>query len=152
MSGDLVPSDNWKEVGTDTPQNAFQSFLAVLKAGDPARIESAVHWDLKWKEDITDEDRRLVEKSKQDYLEMLQRAPNKLSAFTLAPIAQGDTERTRVFFHMLTAEGTDIASNFEMIQLAGQWKPVLSMGWRFPKESSSFFTSPVFGPAIDLDR
>jgi len=152
MTVDFVAADNWKDVGADTPQNAFQSFLAVLKAGDPTRIESAVHWDLRWKEDITDEDRRLVEKSKQDYLEMLQRAPNKLSAFNLAPVAQNATERTRVFFHMLTTEGTEIPSSFEMIQSEGQWKPVLSMGWRFPKESSSFFTSPVFGPAIDLDR
>jgi hypothetical protein len=148
--GDFIPADNWKDVGLDTPQNAFQTFLAVLKTADQNRIESAVHWDLKWKEDTSDEDRRLVEKSKEDYLQMLQRAPSKLSAFNLAPLAQSATERTRVFFHMLTAEGAETASSFEMIQLEGQWKPVISIGWHYPKEASSFFTSPVFGPAIDL--
>jgi hypothetical protein len=39
-----------------------------------------------------------------------------------------------------------------MAQLEGQWKPVLTLGWRYPNEPSSFFTSAVFGPAIDLDR
>jgi RNA polymerase sigma factor (sigma-70 family) len=152
INTDFVSADDWKDIGADTPQHAFQSFLAVLKTGDPVRIESAVHWDLKWKEDVTDEDRRLVEKSKQDYLEMLERAPTKLSAFNLAPIPQSAEDRTRVFFHMLTPEGSDITSSFEMVQLEGQWKPILSLGWRFPKEPSSFFTSPVFGPAIDLER
>jgi RNA polymerase sigma factor (sigma-70 family) len=152
MDPDFVPADDWKDIGADTPQHGFQSFLAALKTGDPVRIESAVQWDLKWKEDLTDEDRRLMEKSKQDYLEMLKRAPAKLSAFNLAPIPQNTEDRTRVFFHLLTTEGTDIASSFEMVQLEGQWKPVLSLGWRYPKESSSFFTSPVFGPAIDLGR
>ena len=150
--GDFVPSDKWQDVGADTPQNAFQSFLAALKTGDLSRIESTIHWDLRWKDDVSDEDRGLVEKSKKDYLEMLQRAPNKLSAFNLAPTPPGAADRTRVFFHILTTEGTELASSFEMIQSDGQWKPVLSMGWRFPKEPSSFFTTPVFGPAIDLDR
>src|SRR5207253_2914904 len=53
VTGEFVPADKWEEVGTDTPQNAFQSFLAVLKTGDPTRIESAIHWEPKWKEDIT---------------------------------------------------------------------------------------------------
>ena len=93
-----------------------------------------------------------MEKSKQDYLEMLQRAPNKLTAFDLPPIANTDRQRMRVFFRTLTSEGEELPSNFEMIQEDGRWKPVLSMGWRNPKAPSSFFTSPVFGPAIDLER
>jgi RNA polymerase sigma factor (sigma-70 family) len=150
---DFVTADNWKDVGADTPENAFQSFLATLKAGDPERIQAAVHWELNWKENVTEEDRRLVEKSKQDYLEMLLRAPNKVTAFSLAPVANSDeTERTRVFFHTLTGDGTDAASSFEMVRADGRWKPVLSMGWRYPKEPASFYTSPVFGPAIDLER
>jgi len=149
---EFITSDNWKDVGTATPQNAFQSFLATLKTGDPARIESAVQWDLKWKEDVTEEDQKLVEQSKQDYIEMLQRASKKLSAFNLAPQSQSETERTRVFFHMLTPDGADVPSNFEMIRVDGQWKPVLTMGWRYPKEASSFYTTPVFGPSIDLER
>jgi hypothetical protein len=105
-----------------------------------------------WADEISDDDRRMMDNSKQDYLRMLQRAPGKLAAFSLAPIAQTDSDRTRVFFHLLTTEGTDIASSFEMIQLEGQWKPVLAMGWRYPKDASSFFTSPVFGPTIDLQQ
>jgi len=128
------------------------AIMAVLKAGDIARIESAIHWDLKWKEDINDDDRRMMDKSKEDYLKMLQRAPSKVSAFNLAPIAPSDTDRTRVFFHLLTTEGDKISSSFEMIQLEGQWKPVLAMGWHYPKDPSSFFTSPMFGPTIDLER
>ena len=151
-SGEFVAADSWANVGAETPQNAFQSFMAVLKAGDPTRIESAIHWDLKWKEDINDEDRQLMEKSKQDYLKMLERAPSKVAAFSLAPTAQGESDRTRVFFHLLTTEGTEITSNFEMVQLEGQWKPVLAMGWRYPKDPSSFFTSAMFGPAIDLEQ
>jgi len=149
---DFVPSDKWQEVGTDTPPKAFQSFLAVLKGGDPARIESAIHWDLTWKDDISDDDRRMMDKSKEDYLKMLQHAPGKVSAFNLAPIAPSDTDRTRVFFHLLTTEGDQISSSFEMVQLEGQWKPVLAMGWHYPKDPSSFFTSPMFGPTIDLER
>ena len=83
---------------------------------------------------------------------MLQLAPGKLSAFNLAPVPQSDSDRKRVFFHLLTTEGTELSSSFEMIQRNGQWKPVLAMGWRNPKDSSSFFTSAMFGPTIDLDR
>ena len=152
-TGDFIASENWKDMGTDTPGNAFQSFLTTLKTGDLARIESTIHWDLNWKDDVSEEDRKLVEKSKQDYLEMLQRAPNKLTAFSLAPVQTDEqTERTRVFFHTITGEGTEVPSSLEMIRLDGRWKPVLSMGWRFPKESSSFYTTAVFGPAIDLER
>jgi RNA polymerase sigma factor (sigma-70 family) len=153
VTGDFVTADNWKDVGADTPEHAFQSFLAALKTGAPGPIESAVYWELNWKEDVTEEDRKLVEKSKQDYLEMLLRAPNKVTAFSLAPVGKSDeSERTRVFFHTLTGDGTDVASSFEMVRSDGRWKPVLSMGWRYPKEPSSFYTSPVFGPAIDLER
>jgi len=152
LNKDFVPSSEWNDVGSDTPQQAFQSFLTTLKTRDPVRIESAIYWDMKWKEDITDEDRSLMEKSKQDYLEMLQRAADRLSAFNLAPIPQGAADKTRLFFHVLTTDGEDIASSFEMIQTQGQWKPLLSMGWRYPKESSSFFTSAMFGPSIDLGR
>lgn len=118
--------------------------MAVVKTGDPNRIEAA--------DEINDEDRRMMDKSKQDYLRMLQRATGKLAAFSLAPIAPNDSYRTRIFFHLLTTTGTEISSSFEMIQLEGQWKPVLAMGWRYPKDSSSFFTSPVFGPTIDLQQ
>ena len=151
IKGDFVSSDNWKDVGADTPEHAFQSFLATLKAGDTNHIETAVYWNLTWKEDITEEDRRLMEKSKQDYLEMLQHAPNKFTAFNLAPVAKTDNSgRTRVFFRTLTSEG-ETPSSFEMIQEDGRWKPVVSMGWH-PQAPSSFFTSPVFGPSIDLER
>jgi hypothetical protein len=149
---DFVPSADWKEVGADTPGHAFQSFLAVLRTGDLGRIESALHWDLLLKDDLSDEDRSLVEKSKKDYLEMLQRAPTKLSAFNLAPVSETATNRTRVFFQILTAKGTQTSSSFEMVQLEDQWKPVIHLGWRFPKDASSFFTSAMFGPEIDLDR
>ena len=151
-SGEFVPADSWQDIGTATPQSAFQSFMAVVKTGDPNRIEAAIHWELKWKDEINDEDRRMMDKSKQDYLRMLQRATGKLAAFSLAPIAPNDSYRTRIFFHLLTITGTEISSSFEMIQLEGQWKPVLAMGWRYPKDSSSFFTSPVFGPTIDLQQ
>jgi len=151
-SVEFVPADHWEDVGSATPQNAFQSFMATLKTADPNRIESAIHWELNWKEDTSDEDRRMMDKSKQDYLKMLQLAPGKLSAFNLAPIPQSDSDRKRVFFHLLTTEGTELSSSFEMIQRDGQWKPVLAMGWHNPKDSSSFFTSAMFGPTIDLDR
>jgi hypothetical protein len=47
-------------------------------------------------------------------------------------------------------DGNEASSNFEMAKVDGHWKPVLTMGWQFPKGSSTFLTSPVFGPALDL--
>jgi len=73
----------WTVAGSDTPEGAFQSFLAVLKSGDATRIASAVHWDVRWKERVTDDDRKLVPKSKEDYLQMLRRAPNKIASYRL---------------------------------------------------------------------
>jgi hypothetical protein len=81
-----------------------------------------------------------------------------LQAEVLGPVgklAAGILERTSRLtdaHRLKRTEGTDITSSFEMLQLEGQWKPVLAMGWRYPKDSSSFFTSPVFGPTIDLQQ
>ena len=149
---DFVPSADWKEVGADTPEHAFESFLAVLKTGDLTRIESAIHWDLLLKDDLSDDDRSMLDKSKNDYLEMLQRAPTKLSGFDFAPVSENATNSTRVFFQVLTANGTQTSSSFEMVQLESQWKPVIHLGWRSYKDASSFFTSAMFGPEIDLGR
>ena len=148
---EFIPTEKWTEVGADTPERAFQSFLAVLKAGDPARIASAVHWDVQWKDEITEDDKKLIEKSMQDYLDMLKRAPNKLAAFRLGSIADAGEERKRVYFSTRTTDGTQIDSNFEMAYADGAWQPVLSMRWLDRKNSSSFATSPVFGPEIDLE-
>jgi RNA polymerase sigma factor (sigma-70 family) len=147
----FIPIDTLADVGLDTPVHAFQSFLAALKSGDPKRIESVVHWDISWKDDVTDEDRALVEKSKQDYLQMLQRAPQKISAFNLAPVPDDATERARVFFQTRLNDGTPIQSNFEMAQVEGQWKPVMGIGWAKYGTTSQFRTTPVFGPEIDLE-
>jgi hypothetical protein len=94
----------------------------------------------------------MIDKSKKDYLEMLQRAPTKLSGFNLTPVSENATNRTRVFFQMLTANGTQNSSSFEMVQLEDQWKPVIHLGWRSSTDASSFFTSAMFGPEIDLGR
>ena len=138
-------------MGADTPQRAFQSFLAVLKAGDAGRISSTVHWDVQWKDDVTEEDKKLVEKSMHDYLEMLQRAPNKVTAFRLSSMADSAEDRKRVFFSTRTSDGAQIDSSFDMAYTDGAWRPVLSMRWLDRKNSSSFATSPVFGPKIDLE-
>ena len=53
---------------------------------------------------------------------------------------------------MLTTEGTQMSSSFAMVQLDGQWKPILAMGWHYPRDLSPFFASPMFGPTIDLER
>jgi hypothetical protein len=151
-SKEFIPAETWTEAGSDTPERAFQSFLAVLKTRDLARIESTVHWEVQWKDTVTDDDKKLVEKSMQDYLEMLQRAPNKLAGFRISSMADNGQDRKRVFFNTRTTDGTQIDSNFEMIHADGQWKPILSMRWLDRGNSSSFATSPVFGPQIDLEQ
>jgi hypothetical protein len=42
-------------------------------------------------------------------------------------------------------------SSFDMAYTDGAWRPVLSLRWLDRKNSSSFATSPVFGPQIDLE-
>jgi RNA polymerase sigma factor (sigma-70 family) len=148
---EFISSEAWTEVGSDTPERAFQSFMAVLKSGDANRIASAVHWDVQWKEPVTEADKKLVEKSMQDYLDMLQKAPGKLAAFRLGSLVDRNDDRKRVFFSTRAGDGTQFDSNFEMIYTDGQWKPVLSMGWVDRGNSSGFFTTPVFGPQIDLE-
>ena len=148
---EFISAEKWMEVGADTPERAFQSFLAVLKAGDAGRISSTVHWDVQWKDDVTEEDKKLVEKSMHDYLEMLQRAPNKVTAFRLSSMVDSGEERKRVFFSTRTSDGAQIDSSFDMAYTDGAWRPVLSMRWLDRKNSSSFVTSPVFGPKIDLE-
>ena len=148
---EFLSAEKWIEVGADTPERAFQSFLAVLKTGDANRIASTVHWDVQWKDDVTEEDKKLVEKSMHDYLEMLQRAPNKVTAFRLSSMVDGGEDRKRVFFSTRTSDGTQIDSNFDMAYTDGAWRPVLSMRWLDRKNTSSFATSPVFGPKIDLE-
>lgn len=147
---DFISADSWMEVGTDTPENAFQSFLAVLQAGDPQQIASTVHWDVQWKEDMTEEDEQLVEKSIQDYVDMLQRAPERMSAFRLSSVTDASSDRKRVAFSTLTSDGAQIDSNFDMVLAQDEWKPVLRMGWRTFENQTVFATSPVFGPEIDL--
>lgn len=142
---DFIPDDAWSEAGFDTPERAFQSFLAVLKTGEATRIASAVHWDVKWKEAITEQDQQLVEKSKQDYLQMLRRAPHRIASFRIDSMADRGADRKRVFFTLRTSSGKQIDSSFEMIHVGGAWKPVLSMGW------FGFCTTPVFGREIDLE-
>jgi RNA polymerase sigma factor (sigma-70 family) len=149
---EFISAEKWTEVGSDTPERAFQSFLAVLKAGDAARIASAVHWDVQWKDEITDDDKKLVEKSMHDYLDMLQRAPNKVTAFRLGSMVDSGEDRKRVFFSTRTGDGTEYDSSFDMAYSDGAWRPVLSMRWLDRKNSSSLATSPVFGPQIDLDQ
>jgi RNA polymerase sigma factor (sigma-70 family) len=148
---EFISSEAWTEVGSDTPERAFQSFMAVLKSGDTNRIASTVHWDVQWKEPVTDDDKKLVEKSMQDYLDTLQKAPGKLAAFRLGSLVDRNDDRKRVFFSTRAGDGTQFDSNFEMIYTDGLWKPVLSMGWFDRGNSSGFFTTPVFGPRIDLD-
>jgi hypothetical protein len=67
-------------------------------------------------------------------------------------VSETATNRTRVFFQILTPKGTQTSSSFEMVQLEDQWKPVIQMGWRYAKDASSFFTTAMFGPEIDLGR
>jgi hypothetical protein len=143
---DFISADAWTETGSDTPERAFQSFLAVLKTGDATRIASAVHWDVRWKESVTDDDKQLVERSKEDYLKMLRLAPNKIASFRLDSIAERGADRKRVFFTIRTPAGKQIDSSFEMIHAGGGWKPVLTMGW------FGFGTTPVFGREIDLEN
>jgi RNA polymerase sigma factor (sigma-70 family) len=148
---EFISAENWIDVGADTPEHAFRSFLAVLKSGDADRIASTVHWNVQWKDNVTEGDQELIEKSMNDYLDMLQRAPNKLEAFRLSSIADVGEDRKRVFFSTRTPGGEQIDSSFEMAYADGAWKPVLSMRWLDPQNSSSFATSPVFGPQIDLE-
>ena len=78
-----------------------------------------------------------------------------IQADVLGPVgklAAGILERTSILadaHRFKRTQGRDITSSFEILQLEGQWKPVLPMGRRYPEDSSSFFTSPVFGPTID---
>jgi RNA polymerase sigma factor (sigma-70 family) len=146
----FVAAESWQHVGFDSPANAFQSFLTALKSGS-TQINSLVHWEIGWKDNPTDEDIALVEKSRRDYIEMLARAPAKISAFDLDPPSEDGTDRTHVFFQTLTTNGDTVDSNFEMKKIDGQWKPVLKMGWRKVGNSYRFATSPVFGPKIDLE-
>ena len=148
---EFISAEKWIEVGADTPERAFQSFLAVLKTGDANRIASTVHWDVQWKDDVTEDDKKLVEKSMHDYLDMLQRAPNKVTAFRLSSMVDSGEDRKRVFFSTRTSDGAQIDSSFDMAYTDGAWRPVLSMRWLDRKNSSSFATSPVFGPKIDLE-
>ncbi len=145
-SDDFKPVEAWTESGFNTPERAFQSFLAVLKTGDVTRIESVVHWDVRWKETVTEADKQLVEKAKRDYLQMLERAPNKIAAFRLNSTADRRADRKRVAFTLRTANGRLIDSSFDMICVGGAWKPVLTMGW------FGFCTTSVFGPEIDLEN
>ncbi len=124
----------WIEAGAATAERAFQSFLA-----------SAVHWDVHRKETVTEYDKQLIEKSKQDYLDMLRLAPNKIDAIRLNSMADHGADRKRVFFTSRTPAGKQIDSSFEIINAGGAWKPVLSMGW------FGFGTTPVFGREIDLE-
>jgi hypothetical protein len=148
---EFISAEQWTEVGADTPERAFQSFLAVLKSGDATRIASTVHWDVQWKDEVTEDDKKLVEKSMQDYLDMLQRAPNKVTAFRVSSMTDSGEDRKRIFFSTRTSTGTQIDSSFDMAYSDGTWRPVLSMRWLDGKNSSSFATSPVFGPKIDLE-
>ena len=143
---DFISAEMWTEAGFHTSERAFQSFLALLKAANAARIESAVRWDVQWKETVTEEDQKLVEKSKQDYLKMLRLAPNKIASFRLDSMAALGADRKRVFFTVRTPAGKQIDSSFEMIYGGGGWKPVLTMGW------FGFGTTAVFGPEIDLEN
>jgi RNA polymerase sigma factor (sigma-70 family) len=152
LPADFVPSASWNYVGMDTPRRAFESFLTILKGGDPAQIAATVQWEMAWREPVTEEDKALMEKSKEDYLEMLHRAPGMIAAFNFAPAPEDSADRTRVFFRTMTTDGTPVDSSFEMAQVDGQWKPVLKLGWFGSSPSSPFSTSPVFGPKIDLER
>lgn len=145
---DFVPIENWADAGHDTPRNAFHSFLAALKTGDPERIDSTVHWEVTWNDEITEADRALVAKTRQDYLQMLQRVPQRISGFELAPIEDNSIERTRVFFQTRLTDGTPRSSSFEMAKIDGQWRPVIRMGW---DRASQFSTSAIFGPSVDLE-
>jgi RNA polymerase sigma factor (sigma-70 family) len=147
---DFVYSENWNYAGTDTPRRAFESFLSVLKGGDREQIASMIHWDVGWRENVTEEEKALVNKSMEDYLDMLQRAPGKIAAFNLG-VPDDATNSTRAHFETMMTDGRTVRSSFEMIQENGQWKPSLRMGWS-SLQNSEFFTTPVFGPEIDLDQ
>jgi hypothetical protein len=56
---EFISAEQWNEVGADTPERAFQSFLEVLKSGDATRIASTVHWDVQWKDEVTEDDMEL---------------------------------------------------------------------------------------------
>lgn len=152
LPDDFVPAANWNYVGLDTPRHAFESFLTVLKGGDPAQIAGMARWEVSWREPVTEEDKALMEKSRQDYIEMLQRAPGKIAGFSFAPAPQDSADRTRVFFRTMMPDGTPVDSSFEMAQVDGQWKPVLRMGWFGSSPAAPFTTTPVFGPKIDLEN
>ena len=106
---------------------------------------------MQWKDDVTEDDKKLVEKSMHDYLDMLQRAPNKVTAFRLSSTVDIGEDRKRVFFITRKNDGAQIDSSFDKAYTDGAWRPVLSMRWLDRKNSSSFATSPVFGPKIDLE-
>jgi RNA polymerase sigma factor (sigma-70 family) len=148
----FISAELWANVGFDTPERAFQSFLSVLKTGDAAEIASTVHFDVKWKPEITEEDQKLVEKSKQDYLEMLERARKQLTAFNIATLDEVAPDRQRIVFATVTPDGERHNSSFEMIKIDNQWKPLLSMRWLDGNKNATFATSPVFGPKIDLEQ
>ena len=62
---------------------AFESFLAVVRSGNSNDISGVAHWEVNRKEDPTPEEIALVEKSRQDYVEMLQRAGTTLARSTV---------------------------------------------------------------------
>jgi RNA polymerase sigma factor (sigma-70 family) len=148
---DFLPSDRWRNVGFGTPANAFQSFLAELKSGS-APIESLVQWEVDWKENPTEEDIALVEKSRQDYIEMIRRGSRKIAGFELASPSEDGSDQIRLHFQTLTTNNDAVISRLEMRKTEGEWKPVLRMGWKkFGNSYDEFTTFPVFGPKIDLE-
>jgi hypothetical protein len=111
-----------------------------------------VEFNVQWKEDATDQDVELVEKSKRDYFRALEKAPSRLQAFRI----EGNNEITPdVRRIMLVSEGIDgkqHRSAFELANVNGMWKPRFRMQWfdGGGGPNSSFMTSPLFGPAIDF--
>ena len=148
----LVPKEVWTNVGFDTPERAFQSFLAVLTEGDPGKIPSLVEFDVQWKENATEQDVELVEKSKRDYFRALERAPSRLNAFRIEGTTDVTPDRRRIHFVTEGIDGKEHRSSFELANMDGVWKPRFSMHWfdGGGGPNSSFATTPVFGPAADF--
>ena len=150
--GGFVAKELWTNVGFDTPERAFQSFLAVLNEGDPGKIPSMVEFDVQWKENPTERDVELVEKSKRDYFEALKRAPSRLNAFRIEGTTEITPDRRRILFETEGITGQQYRSSFELANVNGIWKPRFSMHWfdGGGGPNSSFATSPLFGPSIDF--
>ena len=150
--GVYVPKELWTNVGSDTPEGAFQSFLAVLNEGDPAKIPAAAEFGVQWKENPTAEDQELVEKTKRDYFDMLKRAPNRLSAFRIEGTREITPELQEILFSTQTVDGKSHRSHFELVNVNGAWKPRINMHWfdGGGGKDSSFATSPVFGSYADF--